>query len=114
MQIRNVGKSGLRVSLVGLGCNNFGGRTDRYARAFRKQWDFIEKHLIDPVHGGWFAETTREGTLIGAHRLQTLPQICPGQAFRSGEQKPLPQGETGGCSRTWRAASAQSSSARRS
>ena len=29
MQIRNVGKSGLRVSLVGLGCNNFGGRTDR-------------------------------------------------------------------------------------
>jgi len=25
---RNLGKSGLRVSLVGLGCNNFGGRTD--------------------------------------------------------------------------------------
>jgi aryl-alcohol dehydrogenase-like predicted oxidoreductase len=29
MEIRNLGKSGLRVSLVGLGCNNFGGRTDR-------------------------------------------------------------------------------------
>jgi mannobiose 2-epimerase len=43
----------------------FGGRTDRYAQAFRKQWDFIEKHLIDPLHGGWFAETTRDGTLIG-------------------------------------------------
>ncbi len=43
----------------------FGGQTDRYARAFRQQWDFIEKHLIDPVHGGWFAGTTREGTLIG-------------------------------------------------
>jgi aryl-alcohol dehydrogenase-like predicted oxidoreductase len=28
MQFRNVGKSGLRVSLVGLGCNNFGGRID--------------------------------------------------------------------------------------
>jgi aryl-alcohol dehydrogenase-like predicted oxidoreductase len=27
MDIRNVGRSGLRVSLVGLGCNNFGGRT---------------------------------------------------------------------------------------
>src|SRR5215207_6217049 len=26
MQDRNVGRSGLRVSLVGLGCNNFGGR----------------------------------------------------------------------------------------
>src|SRR5882724_8918620 len=28
MQIRNLGGSGLRVSLVGLGCNNFGQRTD--------------------------------------------------------------------------------------
>ena len=28
MQMRNVGGSGLRVSLVGLGCNNFGGRLD--------------------------------------------------------------------------------------
>ncbi|MBV9974578.1 MAG: aldo/keto reductase [Hyphomicrobiales bacterium] len=31
MQERNLGKSGLRVSLVGLGCNNFGGRIDREA-----------------------------------------------------------------------------------
>ena len=23
-------------------------KTDRYAKAFRKQWDFIEKHMIDP------------------------------------------------------------------
>ncbi len=28
MDIRNLGGSGLRVSLVGLGCNNFGGRID--------------------------------------------------------------------------------------
>jgi aryl-alcohol dehydrogenase-like predicted oxidoreductase len=28
MEIRNVGRSGLRVSFVGLGCNNFGGRLD--------------------------------------------------------------------------------------
>lgn len=28
MQLRNLGKSGLRVSVVGLGCNNFGGRID--------------------------------------------------------------------------------------
>ena len=39
----------------------YGEETDRYAKAFRKQWDFIEKHLLDPVHGGWFAETTRDG-----------------------------------------------------
>jgi aryl-alcohol dehydrogenase-like predicted oxidoreductase len=28
MDIRNLGRSGLRVSAVGLGCNNFGGRID--------------------------------------------------------------------------------------
>ncbi len=41
------------------------GSTDRYGSAFLKQWAFIEKHLVDPVHGGWYAETTRDGKLIG-------------------------------------------------
>jgi aryl-alcohol dehydrogenase-like predicted oxidoreductase len=31
MEIRNLGQSGLRVSVVGLGCNNFGGRIDQAA-----------------------------------------------------------------------------------
>jgi aryl-alcohol dehydrogenase-like predicted oxidoreductase len=31
LEIRNLGKSGLRVSLIGLGCNNFGGRIDEAA-----------------------------------------------------------------------------------
>jgi len=43
----------------------YGDRTDRYGKAFFKQWDFIEKHLLDPIHGGWFAETSREGKLLG-------------------------------------------------
>ncbi len=43
----------------------YGGETPKYRAAFRKQWDFIEGHLIDPVHGGWYYETTREGRLIG-------------------------------------------------
>ncbi len=28
MELRNLGRSGLQVSVVGLGCNNFGGRSD--------------------------------------------------------------------------------------
>lgn len=28
MEMRNLGRSGLRVSVIGLGCNNFGGRID--------------------------------------------------------------------------------------
>jgi cellobiose epimerase len=43
----------------------YGARTDRYWKAFLKQWDFIEKHLLDPIHGGWFSETTRDGKLLG-------------------------------------------------
>ena len=39
MQIRNLGGSGLRVSAVGLGCNNFGQRCDletsRKVRSYR-------------------------------------------------------------------------------
>jgi cellobiose epimerase len=54
---------GLNALLVMDG--KYGKQTDRYAKAFGKQWEFIDNHLIDPVHGGWFAETTRDGTLIG-------------------------------------------------
>ncbi len=43
----------------------YGRETDRYWDAFRLQWEFIDRHLIDPVHGGWFYETTIDGTLIG-------------------------------------------------
>ena len=33
--------------------------------AFLKLWDFIENHLLDPVNGGWYAQTTRPGRLTG-------------------------------------------------
>ena len=45
--------------------SKFGGETDRYWQAFLKQWDFINKHLIDPEHGGWFYEATTDGGRIG-------------------------------------------------
>jgi len=43
----------------------FGRETDRYVRAFEKQRGFIESHQLDNQHGGWFAETTRDGKLLG-------------------------------------------------
>jgi mannobiose 2-epimerase len=48
-----------------------GKTTDRYWKAFRKQWSFIEAHMIDPVHGGWYWETTRDGTPSGETRKAT-------------------------------------------
>jgi mannobiose 2-epimerase len=49
----------------------FGGGTDRYWRAFLKEWEFISRHLLDPEHGGWYMGTTREGNLIGDGRKAT-------------------------------------------
>ena len=43
----------------------FGTKTDRYGKAFVKQWSFIEKHQLDPVHGGWFGEVDRSGKRLG-------------------------------------------------
>lgn len=43
----------------------YGTSTDRYGKAFWKQWAFIEKHLLDQEHGGWYAETARDGKLLG-------------------------------------------------
>ena len=44
---------------------NFAKETDKYGKAARKQWEFIEKHQLDLEFGGWFGEVTREGKLIG-------------------------------------------------
>jgi mannobiose 2-epimerase len=43
----------------------YGRETDRYARALDRQWEFIRSRMLDPEHGGWFAETKRDGTLRG-------------------------------------------------
>lgn len=46
----------------------FGGETDRYGKAFLKQWEFIRTYQLDRELGGWFGEVTREGKLIGDGR----------------------------------------------
>ena len=47
MEIRNLGGSGLRVSAVGLGCNNFGQRTDlETSRKDRKSTRLNSSHTV--------------------------------------------------------------------
>ena len=43
----------------------YGRHNDRYWKSFLKQWSFVEKHLVDPRHGGWYSETARDGKLAG-------------------------------------------------
>lgn len=44
----------------------FGEETARYWKAFRKQWAFIRQHQVDPVHGGWHGQVSREGVPMGS------------------------------------------------
>jgi cellobiose epimerase len=51
---------------------HFGGETDRYRKAFLKQWNFIERHAIDREHGGWYQETDRAGVPKGNPEKSTV------------------------------------------
>lgn len=71
MQFRNLGRSGLRVSLVGLGCNNFGGRID--LDATRKVVDAAIEHgitLFDTadIYGVEGGSETCLGQVLGSRR----------------------------------------------
>lgn len=75
MQFRNLGHSGLRVSLVGLGCNNFGGRID--LDAAREVVDAAIEHgitLFDTadIYGNRGGSETALGELLGARRKQIV------------------------------------------
>lgn len=71
MLTRNLGRTGLRVSLVGLGCNNFGGRID--LEAARKVVDKAIEcgiTLFDTadIYGARGGSETALGELLGARR----------------------------------------------
>lgn len=75
MLTRNLGRSGLRVSLVGLGCNNFGGRID--LDATRKVVDAAIEHgitLFDTadIYGNRGGSETALGEVLGARRKQIV------------------------------------------
>jgi mannobiose 2-epimerase len=42
----------------------FGKETSRYWDAFVKEWEWIRKSQVDPVHGGWWATVRADGTPI--------------------------------------------------
>jgi aryl-alcohol dehydrogenase-like predicted oxidoreductase len=75
LKLRNVGRSGLRVSAVGLGCNNFGGRIDLEAsRAVVHKALDVGITLFDTadVYGGPGASETILGKLLGARRKEIV------------------------------------------
>ena len=71
MEIRNLGKSGLRVSVVGLGCNNFGGRlgTDATRRVVYAALDAgITLFDTADTYGNKGGSETQLGEVLGDRR----------------------------------------------
>lgn len=75
MLTRNLGRSGLRVSLVGLGCNNFGGRIDDESsrKVIDKAIDSgITLFDTADVYGNRGGSETVMGKLLGDRRKQIV------------------------------------------
>jgi aryl-alcohol dehydrogenase-like predicted oxidoreductase len=75
MEIRNLGQSGLRVSSIGLGCNNFGGRIDETAtRAVIHKALDLGITLFDTadVYGERGGSETVMGRILGDHRKRIV------------------------------------------
>jgi aryl-alcohol dehydrogenase-like predicted oxidoreductase len=75
MEIRNLGQSGLRVSAIGLGCNNFGGRIGKDAtRAVIHKAIDLGITLFDTadVYGERGGSETLMGEILGADRRKIV------------------------------------------
>jgi aryl-alcohol dehydrogenase-like predicted oxidoreductase len=75
MEIRNLGQSGLRVSSIGLGCNNFGGRIDEAATkaVIHKALDLgITLFDTADVYGERGGSETVMGRILGENRKQIV------------------------------------------
>ncbi len=75
MEFRNLGRSGLRVSLVGLGCNSFGGRIDLEAsrKVVHRALD-LGITLLDTAdaYGNRGGSETCLGEILGARRKDVV------------------------------------------
>lgn len=75
MEIRNLGQSGLRVSAIGLGCNNFGGRIDLEATrtVIHKAMDLgITLFDTADTYGNRGGSETLMGQVLGADRKRIV------------------------------------------
>ncbi|MBM3567745.1 MAG: aldo/keto reductase [Alphaproteobacteria bacterium] len=75
MEIRNLGQSGLKVSLVGLGCNNFGARLDvAGSRAVIDKAIELGITLFDTadIYGNKGGSEDHLGQILGARRKQIV------------------------------------------
>jgi aryl-alcohol dehydrogenase-like predicted oxidoreductase len=90
MTLRNLGKSGLRVSLVGLGCNNFGQRMDleSSSKVIHKALDAgITLFDTADVYGGRGGSETVLGQVLGERRKDIVLATKFGMAMDDGEKK---------------------------
>lgn len=90
MQIRNLGKSGLRVTVVGLGCNNFGGRLDLAAtrRVVDKAIDLgITLFDTADIYGNQGGSEEQLGEILGPRRKQIVLATKFGMAMDQAEKK---------------------------
>ena len=96
VELRNLGRSGLRVSAVGLGCNNFGSRVDRPgARAVVAKALDLGITLFDTadIYGNRGGSEEILGDALGARRKDVV------LATKFGV--PMDDGEKRGASRRW-------------
>lgn len=90
MQLRNLGRSGLRVTVVGLGCNNFGGRLDLPAtrRVVDKAIDLgITLFDTADIYGNQGGSEEQLGEILGPHRKQIVLATKFGMAMDQAEKK---------------------------
>ena len=90
MNLRNLGKSGLRVSLVGLGCNNFGQRMDLESstRVIHKALDCgITLFDTADVYGGRGGSETVLGQVLGDRRKDIVLATKFAMPMDDGEKK---------------------------
>ena len=90
MILRNLGRSGLRVSLVGLGCNNFGQRMDLESSrlVIHKALDAgITLFDTADVYGGRGGSETAMGQVLGDRRKDIVLASKFGMAMDDGEKK---------------------------